>query len=107
MALNKKIQKRISKRKGAILKVQLEIDNKAYQLNRELMECLNDEPDALSFFKTLVKSHQNYFSKWIEEAKTDATKTKRIAQAVTALSRHMGFGEMLRSLKKEKEELGE
>ncbi|MFI5132865.1 MAG: YdeI/OmpD-associated family protein [Chitinophagales bacterium] len=107
MALNATMRKAIGKRNGAMLKVQLETDDKPYQLNAELMECLNDEPRALSFFKTLAKSHQHYFSKWIESAKTEATRTKRIAQAVNTLSKHLGFGGMLRSLKNDKEQLGQ
>ena len=106
MALNKTMRKGFGKGKGAMLKVQLEVDTKAYQLNKDLVECLHDDPKALAFFKTLAKSHQNYFSKWIDGAKTGATKTKRIAQTVNGLGKHQNFGEMLRALKKDKDELG-
>lgn len=104
MALNKEIRKGIHKRKGAKLKVQLLIDEKPYQLSAEFVECLNDEPNALAFFKTLPRGHQNYFSKWIESAKTVQTKAKRIAQAVNGLAKKQGYPEMLRALKKEKEQ---
>ena len=104
MAINGAMRKGIGKRKGAMLKVQLEMDTKPYQLNAEFMECLNDEPKALLFFKTLAISHQNYFSKWIESAKTETTKTKRIAQTVNALSRQQGFSEMIRGLQKNREQ---
>jgi len=104
MALNAEMRKGVHKKKGAMLKVKLEIDNKPYKLNKEFVECLNDDPSAISFFKTLPKSHQNYFSKWIESAKTVETKAKRIAQAVNSLSKKQGFGEMLRVLKKQKDE---
>jgi Domain of unknown function (DUF1905)/Bacteriocin-protection, YdeI or OmpD-Associated len=105
MALNAGIRKNIGKRKGAILKVQLEVDNKPLQLSHEFMECLTDEPKALEFFKTMPASYQNYFSKWIETAKTDPTKTKRIALAVSALAKKMNFTEMLRAQKKERDDL--
>jgi uncharacterized protein YdeI (YjbR/CyaY-like superfamily) len=65
------------------------------------LECLADEPQALDFFDKLAKSHQRYFSNWIESAKTESTKTRRIAQAVNALSYGLGFSEMIR-LNKEK-----
>lgn len=97
MALNKSMRKGIAKGKGAMLKVLLEEDLKKYQLNKEFLECLDDEPEAAKFFKTLPQSHQNYFSKWIESAKTESTKTKRIAMAVSALTKHYGYSEMLRS----------
>lgn len=97
MALNKTMRKGIAKRNGAVLKVQLEEDTQVYKLNAVFMECLADEPGAKSFFESLPKSHQNYFSKWIESAKTEPTKTKRIAMAVSALAKRYGYPEMLRS----------
>lgn len=102
MPINAAMRKGTGKRYGAMLNVQLEADNKPFQFNKDFMECLADEPEAALFFKTLPGSHQRYFSKWIDDAKTEATKTKRIAQAVTALSKKHAYGEMLRSLKKEK-----
>jgi len=101
MALNNSMRKSTGKRKGAMLKVQLQVDTEVYKLNPDFAACLADDPPAQSFFSKLPKSHQNYFSKWIDSAKTDQTKTKRIAVAVNALSRKMGFGEMLRSQRKE------
>jgi uncharacterized protein YdeI (YjbR/CyaY-like superfamily) len=62
---------------------------------------LNDEPIALANFNKLPGSHQKYYSKWIESAKTEQTKTKRIAQAVNALTKNLHYGQMIRSLKKE------
>ena len=95
--INADMRKRIGKRHGAMVKVQLEEDKKPFQFNKDFMECLADEPVANQFFKSLPGSHQRYFSKWIDSAKTDPTKTKRIAQAVTALSKKQGYAEMLRS----------
>ncbi|MBL0357324.1 MAG: DUF1905 domain-containing protein [Chitinophagaceae bacterium] len=94
--LNATMRKGIGKRKGAILKVQLQEDKKEYELNAEFMECLEDEPAALEFFKTKSASYQRYYSKWIESAKTEVTKTKRIALAVSSLAKRMEYGEMLR-----------
>ena len=100
MAINGAMRKEIGKRYGAMLKVQLEEDEKPYQLNKEFMICLADEPKALSFFKAMPRSFQNYYSKWIESAKTEPTRIKRIAQAVSTLARGMNFSEMIRSLQK-------
>lgn len=102
MALNKPMRKAIRKNKGAMLKVELEEDTKGYQLNKEFVECLKDEPSAEKYFKTLPQSHQNYFSKWIESAVMESTKTKRIAMAVSALAKSQGYPEMLRSEKAKK-----
>ena len=105
MALNATMRKGIKKQKGAALMAQLEVDTKPLKPLPEFVECLKDEPAAHKFYFSLPKGHQNYFSKWIESAKTEQTKTKRIAQAVTALSRGWGFTEMVRSMKKERDEL--
>jgi hypothetical protein len=99
MPINAGMRKGIKKRKGAMLKLQLQEDKAPQVLSPELMECLADEPQALAFFNSLAKSHQGYFSKWIESAKTEATKTKRIAQTLNGLSRKWSYGELLRSLK--------
>jgi len=96
MPLNATIRKGIHKQKGATLKVQLEEDKSDFTFNADFIACLEDEPEAMKFYKTQPGSHQKYFSKWIDSAKTDATKTKRIAMAVNALARHLRYNEMLR-----------
>lgn len=83
----------------------MELDTSAVLLCPELMQCLADEPKAIAFFKKLPMSHQKYYSKWIESAKTEATMAKRIAQTVTACLREQHYGEMMQSLKNEKEDL--
>ncbi|HVM89963.1 MAG TPA: YdeI/OmpD-associated family protein [Puia sp.] len=102
MALNGAMRKAVRKTKGAKIAVQIEIDNKKPQPPAKFMECLKDEPGALTFFRQLPFHHQNYFSNWIKSAKTEATKAKRIAHCVTALYRKFNFGQMLREIKKEK-----
>lgn len=102
MALNAKMRKCLFKSKGSLLKVYLEKDDKPLKPSAELMECLNDEPVAQLNFNNLPRSHQNYFSRWIESAKTEATKTKRIAHAVDALTAGIDFGTMLRKIKNDR-----
>lgn len=99
LPVNAVMRKAIGKRHGAMVTVQLTEDKTAFVFNTDFMECLADEPAAGDFFKTLPGSHQRYFSKWIDDAKTEQTKTKRIAQAVTALSKKQGYAEMIRSNK--------
>lgn len=96
MALNADVRRAIAKRQGATVDVKIAADNSAFQFNHDLMECLNDEPAALKHFNSLTGSHQRYFSKWIDSAKTEPTKAKRIAMAITALARKMGYPEMIR-----------
>lgn len=102
MPLNADMRKGTGKRKGAQLTVQIEEDKKEYELNKVFMECLEYEPAALTFFKTLSSSHQRYFSKWIDTAKTEQTAASRIACAVNGLSKKIGYGEMLRAMQAER-----
>lgn len=99
MPLNAELRKGIRKRLGAMLQVQLQEDKQPFQFNKDFMDCLTDEPSAQKFFKTLPGSHQRYFSKWIDSAKTVPTKVKRITMAVNALAKKMGYAEMLRDSK--------
>ena len=96
MAVNVVMRKAIGKRKGATVVVSISLDADEIELNDELITCLLDEPKAVEFFNTLAKGHQRYFSKWIDDAKTVETKAKRIALAVSALARNLGFPEMMR-----------
>jgi hypothetical protein len=97
--LNASMRKGIGKRHGEKLKVSIEADDSEFQFSQDFIDCLKDDPEAHSFFKTLSGSHQKYFSKWIDSAKTSGTKTKRIVMAVIALSKKQGYPEMIRANK--------
>ena len=103
MPVNGDMRKAIGKRHGAMVKVELTEDKSEFVFNKDLMQCLHDEPKAWDFFKALPGSHQRYFSKWIDSAKTEETKANRIARAVNALAKQLGYPEMLRASKKDKE----
>ncbi len=98
--LNAAIRKKIGKKHGATVIVQLTEDKSEFVFNKDFMECLDDEPAAKNFFQSLTGSHQRYFSKWIDDAKTEPTKTKRIAMAVNALAKKWGYPEMIRAQNK-------
>lgn len=100
MPLKADVRRAIGKRSGYTLTVQLQFDASQFEFSSEFMECLQDEPSALNYFNSLAGSHQKYFSKWIDSAKTIETKSKRIAQAIKALSLKQGYGEMIRANKK-------
>jgi hypothetical protein len=97
MPLKADLRKAIGKRHGAMLKVQLQEDKSEFVFNGDFIECLNDDPVARKYFESLTGSHQRYFSKWIDSAKTEPTKIKRITMAVIALAKKWGYGEMIRA----------
>lgn len=101
--VNAAMRKAIRKQRGDMVTLKLEADDAGIQLSAALLACLEDEPDAAAFFRSLPGSHQNYFSKWIESAKTETTKTKRIAMAINAFARKLGYPEMIQLQKKEKQ----
>jgi hypothetical protein len=105
MAINAAVRKGMGKRKGAVIKVALEVDNAPILVPAELLECMADEPEALQYFNSLPQGHRNYFTKWIDSAKTDATKAKRITLVIKTMVRKMDFGAMLREERDERKKL--
>ena len=101
LPLKADIRKILGKKRGDSLVLQIAADDSPFQICPDLMECLQDEPAALAYFNKLPGSHQRYFSKWIESAKTSPTRIKRISMALNALSRGWGYPEMIRAGKNE------
>ncbi|WP_018344043.1 YdeI/OmpD-associated family protein [Cytophaga aurantiaca] len=96
MPINASMRKGTHKAMGGTLTVRIEFDPKEYELNSDFVLCLEDDPTAYEYYKSLTKSHQNYFSKWIDAAKTEVTKSKRITQSIQALGMGLGYSEMMR-----------
>ncbi len=92
----------MAKEKVLHIKVQLVADESPILPPAELLECMADEPDALTHYNSLPQGHRNYFTKWIDSAKTDATKAKRIALVIKTMIRKMDFGAMLREERDER-----
>lgn len=103
LPLNAAMRKVLGKRKGATLQVSLALDESTFKFCEELMMCLEDDTKAMQHFKSLSNSEQKYFSKWIDSAKTDSTKAKRITQTLNAMHRGFGYGQMIRAMRGEKE----
>lgn len=102
MAINAQMRKGIKKIKGEKITVQLEEDKEELKISSDFLDCLKEEKEAKAFFESLPKSHQNYYSKWIDSAKTDATKAKRIAQSINGFKLKMNYPEMIRYYKTKK-----
>jgi hypothetical protein len=106
LALKADVRKAIKKQKGAAVTVQMEEDKLGYQLNAELLECLADEPLADKAFSALPASHKNYYSKWVDSAKAENTRAKRIAMVINAMLEGLDFAGMLRKEREERKLLG-
>ncbi|MDB5011973.1 MAG: hypothetical protein JWQ25_175 [Daejeonella sp.] len=100
LALKADIRRALKKRRGDVLRVRLEShDDFEFVPPAGLMECLEEDLDSLEFFNSLTKSHREYFFKWIDSAKTEPTRIKRITKTVVAMSMKYGYAEMIRNLK--------
>lgn len=96
LPINAQMRKGIRKAEGASVVLSLEEDQDELSISPELLICLEDEPSASKAFHAMPKSHQFYYSKWIESAKTIETKSKRISMTVQSLAMGMDYGQMLR-----------
>lgn len=101
LPINQKIRKFIGKTDGDTILLRLEEDKDfKIEMPGDLIDCLQEEEHLLDNFYAQAKSHQNYFIKWITEAKTVETRVKRISQTVTAMDKGWTYGEMIRFFKK-------
>ncbi len=101
MAVNAAMRKGIRKNHGAMVRVQIEEDTEfTVQTPDDLADCFEYEPEAFEFFNSLAKSHRHYFIKWIESAKTQPTREKRMALTVNAMVKRWDYAQMIRAASK-------
>ncbi len=79
------IRKAIKKGEGDLVHLVLYVDNDALQIPREMMLCLQEEPEALKFFYTLTESQRKYYIDWVYSARKEETKVNRLARTVNRL----------------------
>jgi hypothetical protein len=99
MPFNASMRKGTGKQQGDSVVVSFTLDLKQPALSRELLECLKDDANANAQFKSLSKGIQQYYSKWIEDAKTPHTKTKRLVVFLQALEQKLNFVDMMQLYK--------
>ena len=96
--LKASLRKELKKAEGALLRLELEEDTEfKIEMPADLELCLLEEKHCMENFMKLPKSHQNYYINWLNTAKTDQTRTKRLTQIVIAMDKQMDFGEMMRN----------
>lgn len=79
------IRKKIKKNEGDYVHVILYPDNEPLDIPEEMLLCLNEEPKALTFFKSLTESEQKFYIQWIYSAKKEETKINRLAKTINRL----------------------
>lgn len=103
LPLDGKIRRQLRKEAGSKVILSLEHDaDFKIEMPEDLEICLAQEDGLLEHFLSYTKAHQNYFIVWLNTAKTEPTRTKRLIMIVDAMAKKQDFGLMLRSNKKEK-----
>lgn len=85
------IRKVISKTTGDTVHVILYPDNDPLEIPETFLVCLQDEPLAYQHFLVFTEGQKKEYVDWINTAKTDTTKVKRIANAVNRISKKLTF----------------
>jgi Bacteriocin-protection, YdeI or OmpD-Associated/Domain of unknown function (DUF1905) len=85
LVLNAKLRKILKKEEGQNLKVLLFNDNSTLLIPEEILKCVEDYPNALTFFNSMNVSNQQFYIKWINEAINIDTKVERINKMIDRL----------------------
>ena len=83
------IRKQIKKNEGDLVHIILYPDNEPLEVPEEMLLCLEDEPAAFKFFKSLSESEQKFYIQWIYSAKKEETKIDRLAKSINKLAKGM------------------
>lgn len=97
LAVNASLRKALKAGLGDVLHLNVEEDTDfVITTPADLELCLSEEPHLLERFLKFNKSNRNYFINWINSAKTEPTRTRRIAMTVEAMELGLDFGGMMR-----------
>jgi hypothetical protein len=99
IAINAELRKKLGKKEGAMISITFDVDGSKPLQSKELSDCLKEDVPALKQFEQQPLSHQNYFHRYVDSAKGQATKAGRIVNVINAMHKKQNYGEMIRSLK--------
>ena len=101
LPLNATIRKLLAKKVGDKVHVEIEEDAAEKIIHPDLLACIELDSAAKDYFFSLTKSHQHYFSNWIESAKTAAIKEKRLYTIMESLIKKWDYPTMIKFYKKD------
>jgi hypothetical protein len=84
----KDIRQKIGKQAGDLVQITVELDDqmRVIEIPRDFQTTLDDNAKANEMFKQLSYSHQRDYVLWIEEAKKETTRQRRLLKAVELLA---------------------
>ncbi len=103
ISLNEIIRIKLRKKVGDIIACQLEgdVDYKV-DIPADLHVLLREEQLMIDNFMKLLPSHRTYFINWINAAKTEITRTKRLSMTANAMYHGLTYPEMIKLEREEK-----
>lgn len=90
------IRKKVKKEAGDFVHIILFPDTEPLEIPEEMLLCLQDEPKAFNFFKSLSESEQKFYIQWIFSAKKEETKIDRLAKSINRLSQGLKLYDMFK-----------
>ncbi len=94
LPVKKEIRKRIKKEAGDYVKIRLYPDYSRIEIPEEIIDCLkNESQEVYETFLSFTEGEQKAYLDWIENAKTEDTKVKRIVTMIERLRKKMKFHE--------------
>lgn len=87
LGVRKDIREKAGKTYGDEIEVELEEDTEPREVSipKDVRQALENDAEAEAIFKQLAYSHQKEYVEWIEEAKRDQTRQRRIVQMLELL----------------------
>lgn len=104
LPVNAGMRKTLEAGLGDVLHLDVEEDTDfRIDMPEDLEICLAEDPRLLENFMKFNRSTRNYFINWINGAKTEPTRTKRITLTVEAMDLGLDFSAMIRRDKARRE----
>jgi hypothetical protein len=87
LGLNRAVRQEAGVDAGDTVEVELELDTapREVTLPQALADALAEDSEARAAFERLAYTHRKEYTRWIEEAKRDETRQRRVAQALEGL----------------------
>jgi hypothetical protein len=87
LGLNRVVRQQAGVEAGDTVEVKLELDTapRAIELPEALASALAEDSEARAAFDRLAYTHRKEYARWIDEAKRDETRQRRVTQALQML----------------------
>jgi hypothetical protein len=89
LGLNRAVREEAGVEAGDTVEVELELDTmpREVEVPKALADALAEDFEAAAAFDRLAYTHRKEYARWIDEAKRDETRQRRVTQALEMLRR--------------------